>query len=241
MKCRKKIIIILILSIGILISILTYFFIINKQDDSYLYVNIERNNNVTNPEDYKGIIDKAKSDYGNDDVVGIFEILNTDFIVPIMQSDDNDYYLNHDAYGKENFMGAIFLDYRNDINLDKKLLIFGHNSANVVMPFDILENYYEEDYYREHKYIEITTDLFKKKYEIFSVYVEVQDFSYMRIIYNSDDEYWEHLQTLKERSMYETDASISRDDEIVILQTCSEHPDYRNYEDKYLLIALKKI
>jgi len=109
------------------------------------------------------------------------------------------------------------------------------------MPFKILEEFYDKDFYDNHKYVEITTSTCKKKYEIFSVHVETKDFSYMNINYDNDKEYFNHLKELKSRSIYDTGVSISSDDEVLILQTCSTHSDYRNYSNKYLLIVLRRV
>ena len=158
-----------------------------------------------------------------------------------MQGDDNDYYLNHTPDGKSNYMGSIYLDYRVNIDSSKKLLIYGHNSSRVEMPFDILEEFYDKDYYDNHKYVEITTSTTKKRYEIFSVHVETKDFTYMNINFDDEDDYLSHIEKLKSRSMYDTEVQLSSDDEILILQTCSEHPDYRNYSKKYLLIILRRV
>lgn len=38
----------------------------------------------------------------------------------------------------------------------------------------IIENYKDEDYYKEHKYIYLSSIKEVKKYEIFSVFVELQ-------------------------------------------------------------------
>ena len=191
--------------------------------------------------DYKKIIDDLKDQYNNNDVRGILEINNTDYKVPIMQANDNDYYLNHTPDNKKNYMGSIYLDFRVDIDKNKKLLIYGHNSSNIDMPFKILENYYDKIFYQEHKYIEITTSTQKKKYEIFSIYVETSDFDYMNIIFNNDEEYLKHLNKLKDKSMYSTQTELTSSDEILILQTCSTHKDYYAYKKKYLLVVLKKI
>ena len=109
------------------------------------------------------------------------------------------------------------------------------------MPFKILEEFYDKAYYDEHKYMEITTSTTKKKYEVFSVHVETSDFTYMNINFASDEDYLEHLKKLKAKSMYDTGVEVTKDDEILILQTCSEHPDYRNYAKKYLLIILRRV
>lgn len=240
MKKRRKVSI--IVCVCILLFLLYILIAINNNYNNYnIELAIEQNNNVNNPIDYKEIIDELKTQYNNDDVVGILEINNTDYIVPIMQGEDNEYYLNHTPDGKSNFMGSIYLDYRVDIDSSKKILIYGHNSSRVDMPFKILEEFYDKNYYDNHKYIEITTSSTKKKYEIFSVYVETSDFTYMNINFENDEAYLNHLQKLKSRSIYDTGVAVNNDDEVLILQTCSTHSDYRNYEKKYLLIILRRV
>lgn len=239
-KNRKIILIVL----GILILsglILSLIFINYSSKDYYLDVDIEQNNNVNNPINYKEKIDRLRKKYKNNDVVGILEINNTDYVVPVMQGEDNDYYLNRTPDKKKNFMGSIYLDYRVDIDSSKKLLIYGHNSSRVSMPFEILEEFYDKDYYDNHKYVELTTSNTKKRYEIFSVHVETKDFDYMNINYDNDNEYLNHLKELKSRSIYDTGVDVSSDDEVLILQTCSTHSDYRNYSNKYLLIVLRRV
>lgn len=238
---EKKKRITLIVAITCLLIILIINLIPNKYDSEYLDLDIEQNDNVNNPIDYEGIINDLKEEYNNDDVVGLLEINNTDYVVPIMQGEDNDYYLNHTPDGKKNFMGSIYLDYRVNIDSDRKLLIYGHNSSNIDMPFKILEEFYDKDYYDNHKYVEITTSTTKKRYEIFSVHVETSDFSYMNINFVDDDDYLDHITKLKEKSMYDTGVELNEDDEILVLQTCSTHKDYRNYAKKYLLIILRRV
>ncbi len=60
-------------------------------------------------------------------------------------------------------MGSIYLDYRVDIDSSKKLLIYGHNSSKIDMPFKILEEFYDKDYYDNHKYVDLTTSTTKKR------------------------------------------------------------------------------
>lgn len=242
MKSKEKKIVILIACIVIIVCVLLYINF-KGQNTNYLYVDEvdETKDNVDNSIYYKNIINTAREKYNNNDVVGILQIDNTDYIVPIMQGKDNKYYLKHTPYGEESSMGSIYLDYRVDIDSSKKILIYGHNSSNVDMPFKILEEFYDRDYYDNHKYVEITTSNAKKKYEIFSVFVETNDFSYMDITFDNDDEYLKHINNLKSKSMYDTGVTLSKDDEILILQTCSEHPDYRNYQKKYLLIVLRRV
>lgn len=239
---KKKIISILVL-LFLIISIGAYK-IIFKHDIKKSNEPVDKVVEQTKEEvvvDYNQVINDLKKEYYNNDIVGILEIENSDYVVPILQGDDNEYYLNHDAYGNSTYMGAIYLDYRVDINNSKKLLIYGHNSQTIDMPFKILENYYNVDYYKEHKYIDITTNKEKRVYEVFSVYVEAKDFNYMNVLFNNEDEYNNHLKELKSKSMYETETDIESEDDLLILQTCSTHKDYIGYNKKYLLISLKRI
>ena len=239
MKNKKKTIIVVIITLLFITSI-TYL-LYPKQNKNNIDIGIERNNNIINKTDYQKEIDALKKEYNNDDVVGILSFDNTDYSAPIMQGEDNEYYLNHTPDKEDNYMGSIYLDYRVDIDNSKKLLIFGHNSSKVDMPFKILENYYDKNYYDDHKYIYVTTNNVKKKYEIFSVFVEYSDFTYMNINFTNDTEYLKHLNKLKNKSMYDTNVDVSADDEILLLQTCSTHRDYAKYDKKYLLIIGKRV
>ena len=127
-KDKRKIIIIIILILLSLLVIGVYYSTNKKSNKKdYLLVNIDRNNNVNNPINYEEVINDIRSEYNNDDIVGILEIENTDYIVPILQGEDNEYYLNHLPNKEENFMGSVFLDYRVNIDSSRKLLIYGHN------------------------------------------------------------------------------------------------------------------
>lgn len=191
--------------------------------------------------DYSKEIEAYREKYNNDEVVAILNILNTDYRRPVMQHTDNDYYLNHLEDKSSHYLGSLFADYRIDINNSKKILIYGHNSEYIDMPFKILENYYDIDYFNEHQYIELITSKEKKLYQIFSVYVEPTDYSYMQIEFDDTDSWYKHLMKLKQKSMYDTGNKIQEDDEILILQTCSTHDDYKQYKNKYLLIILRRI
>lgn len=237
---NKNKILIVIWSV-ILLFLLVWSYSLNKDNNDYLIsIDIESNSNVNNPIDYEGIINKIRNEYQNNDIIGILSIDNTDYKVPILQGEDNSYYLNHTPDGKENFMGSIYLDYRVNIDSSRKLLIYGHNSSRIDMPFKILEEFYDIDYFNNHKMVSIITSNTEKKYEIFSVYVEPSDYSYMNLKL-SDEEYSNQIKMFKNKSLYDTGVEVTGNDEVLILQTCSTHKDYSNYEKKYLLIILRRV
>lgn len=237
---NKNKILIVIWSV-ILLFLLVWSYSLNKDNNDYLIsIDIESNSNVNNPIDYEEIINKIRNEYQNNDIIGILSIDNTDYKVPILQGEDNSYYLNHTPDGKENFMGSIYLDYRVNIDSSRKLLIYGHNSSRIDMPFKILEEFYDINYFNNHKNMSIITSTTEKKYEIFSVYVEPSDYSYMNLKL-SDEEYSNQIKMFKNKSLYDTGVEVTGDEEILILQTCSTHKDYSNYEKKYLLIILRRV
>lgn len=57
----------------------------------------------------------------------------------------------------------------------------------------------------------------------------------------SSNKWYEHLKQLKDKSWYDTGVTINKDDEILILQTCSFHQNYQKYSNKYLLVIAKKV
>lgn len=226
--------VILLISLSVYIGII--YFNIGKYDEYYI------NNTIpVMKEEYIEQITSLKEKYNNKDVVGTISIDNTDFNTVVMQGNDNSYYLNHLPDKTYNINGSIFLDYRVDIDESNKLLIFGHSSPSYFLPIMIIENYKDEDYYKEHKYIYLSSIKEVKKYEIFSVFVETLDWSYMNLNYASKDEYLKHLQNLKRKSFYDTGVEVNKDDKILIMQTCSNMKEYSKYSKKYMLVIAKEV
>ncbi len=193
--------------------------------------------NVNEKED-KIVINDLKTTYNNEEIVGYLRIPGTELSVPITQATDNDKYLHKDIYGNDDEKGNPFLDYRVDINSSKKLLIFGHNAKRYEAPFKILENYYDENFYKDHKYIELVTDKNIFRYKIFSVYIETGDWSYMRLDY---DDWSKELEKYKLKSFYDTGEIAAPEDDILLMQTCSTNERYSKYSKKYLLIISRRV
>lgn len=244
MKNTNKHYIIIILLVMLIVSILTYY--IYKYNNTLKSKIINSNTIEVNYEinkiDNEEELNKVRNKYNNNDIVGILSNSDDTLNEIVMQSTDNDYYLEHTVYHESNWRGQTFLDYRNDINNSDKLIIYGHNSNYYNLPFKVLENYYNKSYYDENKYLYLQTNLNKYKYEIFSVYVEVSDWEYYnKMKFNTKDEYYNHILKLKNKSMYDTDVLVNEDDKILIIQTCSTKKEYSNYENKFLLIIAKRV
>lgn len=182
-----------------------------------------------------------REEYGNNDIVAVLRIPNTNYEAIIPQGENNSFYLRKDLNRKYDINGVPFLDYRVNLDNSKKILIYGHNSSKIDMPFKILEKYYNEKFYRNHQYIELETEKEIKRYHIFSVYVETKDFTYYnKIKFENDASYLQHINNLKEKSFYNTGAEVNENDHILILQTCSTLKKYKNEKKKFMLVIAKE-
>lgn len=185
-------------------------------------------------------VKKLQEENNNKDIVGYLTIPGTNISEPVLQSDDNEFYLSHGINKNKNIVGSVYLDYRVKINEGKKNLIYSHNSSSLTVPFKELEKYYDEDFYKEHQFIFLEDTNSKQRYQIFSVFVETKDWSYMKVAFSNED-FLSHIKTLKEKSWYDTGVTIEESDEVLILQTCSHHKKYSKYKNKYLLVIAKKV
>lgn len=86
----------------------------------------------------------------NPDVIGWLYCPDTPLNYPVVQSDDNSYYLRRLLDGQWNSAGTLFLDYRNAAALSDPLsVIYGHNMKNDTM-FGTLPGYADQRYYDAH-------------------------------------------------------------------------------------------
>ena len=63
----------------------------------------------------------------------------------------------------------------------------------------------------------------------------------MKVDFKNDNEFLTHINSLREKSFYDTSVLVNGDDNVLILQTCSYHKDYRRFNKKYLLVMAKEI
>ena len=224
-----------------LITALVLFSYFHLNEVSALVVDENLISENENKVDYYEFVDSLKNAYSNDDIVGKIRIDGTFLDEVIVQGNDNSYYLSHDNYKNYNIAGSLFVDSRVNFDDDKKILIYGHNSPKGDRPFSVLEEYYDYEYFKEHPIIELTTDKGIRNFQIFAVYIETGDWSYMKVDFKGDNEFLTHINSLREKSFYDTSVLVNGDDNVLILQTCSYHKDYRRFNKKYLLVMAKEI
>ena len=83
----------------------------------------------------------------NSDTVGWIEVKGTNINYPIVQTTNNEYYLNHAFDKTKNDAGWVFMDYRNDAkNFDQNTIIYAHSRYNQTM-FGSLKNILSSSWY----------------------------------------------------------------------------------------------
>ena len=92
-------------------------------------------------------IDFEKLKEKNHDTVAWLKVNGTNIEYPVVKSEDNSYYLNHNFEKEYNEAGWIFADYKNKFDgTDKNIVIYGHNRRDGSM-FGSLENILNSDWY----------------------------------------------------------------------------------------------
>lgn len=88
----------------------------------------------------------------NPEVIGWLTIYDTNIDYPLVQSEDDFKYLNHNAKGEPEGSGALFLDSSNNPKFsDFNTLIYGHHMAHHEM-FGDLDLFLDEDFWNDHEY-----------------------------------------------------------------------------------------
>lgn len=155
----------------------------------------------------------------NSQTIGWVQINETPLEYPVVQTDNNDYYLSHDFLNKESFEGAIFQDYLCDPINTRNHVLYGHYMSDESM-FGSLWNYQEKSYYDLHPVIQFDQPDNPGDWEIFSVYVTEADYDYRQPKFSSDTDFMNYMIRLEERSFYDTGVDLSPTDEVLTLSTC---------------------
>lgn len=141
---------------------------------------------------------------------------------PVVQAQDNSYYLLHSFMKKENRAGCLFMDYRNESFEDKNVVIYGHNTTDRTM-FGSLKDVLKEEFWEEtgrDKIYLVDTDNCLRIYQIFSCYVVESEEYYITTSFKDEEEYSQFLKTIKDRSQRKCRVAVTKEDKILTLSTC---------------------
>lgn len=111
----------------------------------------------------------------NPDIAGWIRIEGTSIDYPIVQTDNNETYLETDFEGGKNASGAIYLDFESEPDFSgRHNIIYGHHMKNGTMFKDIVK-YKDEAFYKEHQKITIYTP--EREYDLRPITVLYTDAS----------------------------------------------------------------
>lgn len=157
----------------------------------------------------------------NADVMAWIYIPGTHVNYPVVQGEDNEYYLNRLFTGKWNSAGAIFMDYRNEAALtDSHTIIYGHQMNNKTM-FNDLRHYEDQSFYEGHTVGYLMTPDQTYLLQFFSGYVSSVDTNAWQLNFTEEGSFTSWLEDIQGRSAFTTDVQLREEDRIITLSTCS--------------------
>lgn len=165
--------------------------------------------------DFKALREK------NPDTVGWLYVGSCGISYPILQGEDNDYYMNHTFEGTVNSSGAIIMDYRDDKYLkDWNTFIYGHNMKNGSMFGSLKKLLKDETLYDSDPYIYVYLPGYIYRYKIFSYYKDKPD-SKMYWTADTLQEYRQYIRDALSLSVRDLGVETSEENNMVTLVTCS--------------------
>lgn len=178
----------------------------------------------------------------NNKLIGWIKIADTNIDYPVMQTTDNEYYLNHNFDQEESKAGALFLDYQCDVVSGcDNYIIYGHHLSSGGM-FSKLSDYQSKSYYEKHKYINFDTIYEEGTYQVmFAFRSRVYDsdqvvFKYYQFINaTSEEEFTSYMNEMRKDSFYDTGVEAYYGDQLLTLSTC----DYNEKNGRFVVVAKK--
>ncbi len=187
-------------------------------------------------EEYKELLTK------NQKLIGWIRIEDTQIDYPVMQTTDNEYYLEHNLNQEYDKNGSIFMDKDCDVlKPSTNFILYGHHMKSGKM-FGGLDRYSSKDYYEKHKYIFFDTIYEKGVYEVMYVFrskvysEEEVVFKYYQFIDAlSEKEFESNMREMADDSLYDTGVTAHYGDRLLTLSTC----DYQEKDGRFVVVAKK--
>lgn len=164
----------------------------------------------------------------NKDVKGWIQVNGTNINYPFVQGSNNDYYLTHSFDKSYNSAGWVFLDYRNDLSNynNKNTIIYAHGRLDKTM-FGSLRNALTNGWLNNSNnyVIKLSTEYENTLWQVFSVYHIPTTSDYLKVDFNTDEQFNSFTNMLIERSSYNFNTNVSSNDRILTLSTCYDKTD----------------
>ncbi len=243
-KLKKLILVVLVFIFIIGISYIGYYLYNRNKDkkvNTDILNDIEIDNTQITPQRTEKMLKLEELQKENNEIIGWLEIEGTNINYPVLQTKDNDFYLTHNYKKEKSASGSLFLDKDFDLkNGSSNYLIYGHRNKQRLM-FEDLMKYAKEDFYKEHKTIQFTTNKEDATYEILSVFYsrvyyksEKNVFRYYYFVNaNNEAEYNNFINEAKKASIYDTGITAQYGEQLLTLSTC----EYSQEDGRFAIVA----
>jgi len=155
------------------------------------------------------------------DIVAWIQSYGTVINYPVVQSGDNDHYLNHLPDGSPHWMGSIFMDYRNTPDFsDPVTLIYGHEMPSGDK-FGSLTSYHSQEFFDDHDSMFIFTPHRDYTFVILGGYIINQYLEHPPMSFRNPADFYVYTAEIAERSVFTSRHRASYGDRLVILVTCT--------------------
>lgn len=184
----------------------------------------------------------------NSDFVGWIKIDSTHVDYPVVKTDNNDFYLNHNFEKEKEGRGAIYMDKDCSASpLSENTVIYGHNWLDKTM-FSELTKYSDLDFYKEHPVVEFNTRTNMYKWKIFAVIItsasanEDNGYVFNYIYPDMGGENFDgYISEIKKRSLFDTGVDVKKTDKILTLSTCTREVDTGSYRADCRIVILARM
>ena len=180
----------------------------------------------------------------NNDFVGYLEAKGVNLSLPVVQTNNDDTYLEKNFYGQSTKYGCPFVTYLNNIEpLDLNTVIFGHHMNDKTI-FGALDHYKSIDGFKSAPVITFNTLYKNYKWKVIAAFItnaEEKDdngyvFQYYFTSLSTQERFSAYLNELAQRSLYDTGVDVLPTDKLLTLSTCSHE-----FEDARFVVVARLV
>ena len=158
----------------------------------------------------------------NPDTVSWISVSGSNINYPVVQSTNNDFYLNHTFDRSYNEAGWVFADFRNHVDgTDKNMIFYAHGRIDGTM-FGTLRNVLTNGWLNNQSNFTVRTSNEKENalWQVFSVYHIPTTSDYIQTSFLSGSEFQKFTNKLIKRSAFNFHTNVEGTDHILTLSTC---------------------
>ena len=179
----------------------------------------------------------------NSDCIGWLRISGTKIDYPVMQTTDNEYYLDHGFDGQEFRAGTVFMDCTDSFGAypdqwSENIVLYGHNMADNTM-FGSLRQYRQNpSYYKEAPFITFSSNYADYTYVMVGLIITSgnadSDFKYWQMEELDDKTTFDSFMgSVNAKNMIDNPIDVQYGDSLLTLSTCYSDED----NSRFVIVA----